>query len=751
MRNPVGLNVLLHNKPYKVLERLEGGALRLWSKETGAEVPLTKAGFDQALFEGNLALLGDEPQLDYAKKRAFLANVEDVSTLSEKSKVQYRRRHAYVAEVRKRRLPVLTKTSLEPVIQDVAKAIADRKPPSWTSLYRWVKAYRAREDGRDLVPGYCLRGNREQLDPRAEPIIRAVLKEGYLSDKRYSVIWVRDEVARRIKQENARCAPDDRIRPPGRSALYRVVQKLDRYEVLKARYGKQYADRMAHQSMDGERTVRPLERVEIDHTKLDLFVVDDKTGMPAGRPWLTTVLDVHTKMPLGFCISFTPPSYATVAKALRHAMLPKRYVRKLFKKVKHEWDAYGVMEFAAVDNGAEFHSQSLEDALLQLGVVLQFSPRKMPWYKGLVERWFGDVNRQLLHKVDGTTFSNFIERGEYDPEKNAVVPFGVLEEIVHIWIVDVYSRGEHKGLGPKELWGVPDLPYRVWEQATVDLPPRLPPSAKQLDILLGAVAERKLRTEGIEFVGLFYNDESLGPLRLNIPKGQKVTFKYDPDDLGAIEVLDPVRNRYVTVRCKTFDYASGLSLWQHRIVRKYAWKLCQRADYAALGEAKHRIQELVDEAWRTKKSVRGRQRMSRWDGVAQPTYDQDVEFIEAPVDEAEPEDAALLAGEPPVAPGSPGDAGASAPGTGSGQVVAVVAGKPTKSTRKGRATGKGKGAKGKASKPRGATAPSTPSVPVPSPEGANERPDPKETAEPPASSQPVKPSWSYGLPKRSES
>jgi hypothetical protein len=30
-----------------------------------------------------------------------------------------------------------------------------------------------------------------------------------------------------------------------------------------------------------------LERVEIDHTKLDLFVVDQKTNLPIGRPWLT--------------------------------------------------------------------------------------------------------------------------------------------------------------------------------------------------------------------------------------------------------------------------------------------------------------------------------------------------------------------------------------------------------------------------------------------------------------------------------
>ena len=44
---------------------------------------------------------------------------------------------------------------------------------------------------------------------------------------------------------------------------------------------------------------QPLERAEIDHTELDVFVIDEKTRLPIGRPWLFVAIDVFTNMILG--------------------------------------------------------------------------------------------------------------------------------------------------------------------------------------------------------------------------------------------------------------------------------------------------------------------------------------------------------------------------------------------------------------------------------------------------------------------
>lgn len=44
---------------------------------------------------------------------------------------------------------------------------------------------------------------------------------------------------------------------------------------------------------------RPLELVQIDHTKVDVFVVYEDTRLPLGRPWLTLALDLFSRMVTG--------------------------------------------------------------------------------------------------------------------------------------------------------------------------------------------------------------------------------------------------------------------------------------------------------------------------------------------------------------------------------------------------------------------------------------------------------------------
>ena len=51
------------------------------------------------------------------------------------------------------------------------------------------------------------------------------------------------------------------------------------------------------------RDCRPLERVEFDDTQLDLFVVDERTKLPIGRPWLTLRICAFTKLIIGYHLS----------------------------------------------------------------------------------------------------------------------------------------------------------------------------------------------------------------------------------------------------------------------------------------------------------------------------------------------------------------------------------------------------------------------------------------------------------------
>ncbi len=43
----------------------------------------------------------------------------------------------------------------------------------------------------------------------------------------------------------------------------------------------------------------PLDVVEIDHTPLNVYVIDDLSFLPLGRPWLTAIKDRYSKVILG--------------------------------------------------------------------------------------------------------------------------------------------------------------------------------------------------------------------------------------------------------------------------------------------------------------------------------------------------------------------------------------------------------------------------------------------------------------------
>lgn len=103
-----------------------------------------------------------------------------------------------------------------------------------------------------------------------------------------------------------------------------------------------------------------------------------KKTASSGRPTLTIAIDKFTRMILGFYLSFNGAGYLAVMHCLRHAIPPKTYVRKVYPSVEHSWNAYGIPELVAIDNGPEFHGDGFEDAGLQIGTVISYCPVKKP-------------------------------------------------------------------------------------------------------------------------------------------------------------------------------------------------------------------------------------------------------------------------------------------------------------------------------------------------------------------------------------
>jgi putative transposase len=125
-------------------------------------------------------------------------------------------------------------------------------------------------------------------------------------------------------------------------------------------------------------------------------------------------------------------------------------------------------------------------------------------------------------------------------------------------------------------------------------------------------AQRVVFHYGIELEGLKYNGPELGELRRRIGSGTKVELTFDPGDPGHINVLDSQNGAYILVPAVDQAYATGLSLWQHKVIRRYAQRqLNARADIVALASAKAEIRALVERDF-VRKSTRGRKRHARF-------------------------------------------------------------------------------------------------------------------------------------------
>jgi len=515
-------------------------------------------------------------------------------------------REQYLKEIDRRQPIPITKASMAPLIRAVAERIKDDKPPSWLTLWRnyrqWVAAGR---DARAITPRYVDRGKSEtRMVPAVRLVCDQVIDQLYMTPERKRVPEVHLEILRRLSDANKFRLPGDQLPVPSRSTIYREIARLDPYEVMVARYGKRRADMEFRVSTRGPVTMRPLERVVMDHTPSDLMVVDDNGMLPLGRPTMTTALDEHTRCPMGFYAGFEPPSCLSVMRCLKHAILPKTYVPREFPSVKNRWECYGVPELVVVDNPPEFHSTHFERACLEIGVDIQYAKVLVPWYKGKLERFQGTMNHDLMHGNRGTTFSNILERDDYDPGQHAVVLLSTFREMLHKWVIDVYLQTPHRG--------IKDTPAHRWRTEINDLPPPLPRSANELDIVLGMTTQRVVFHYGIELEGLKYNGPELGELRRRMGPGVKVELTFDPGDLGHINVFNPTKGTYVWVPAVDQAYARGLSLWQHRVIRRYAQgQLNARTDVVALGQAKAEIRALVERDF-IRKSTRGRKRHARF-------------------------------------------------------------------------------------------------------------------------------------------
>ena len=432
--------------------------------------------------------------------------------------------------------PIRSRTEVERLAKTAGVHVA--------TYYKWLAAYHDAGHVAALVPRK--RGaakGQKHLAADQELVISSVVEDMYLKKQRHSPKEVVDEVLLRCKRA--------KITAPAPSTIRRRLRELSPAMTLRRRGFKDKA-RDVYEPIRGSFPGAdfPLSVVQIDHTPLDVIVLDEVHRKPIGRPWLTLAIDVYSRMVVGLYVTLDKPSATSVAMCISHAMTPKsEYLAAL--GVEGNWPVWGQIGTLHADNAKEFKCKAVTRGCQANHIDMQWRPVKKPHYGAHIERYMGVVATELK-KVPGTTFSNTQQRKGYDSEKEAVCTMKEVEAYLVEFIVNNYHQRSHSQLQEAS-------PMRIWQQGIVGTSERpgigaMPivgdPERIRMDFL--PYFEITIQRSGVRLENVFYYDPVLDPyIGATMPDDpntkQKFIFARDPRDVSQIYFLDPKADRYTPI------------------------------------------------------------------------------------------------------------------------------------------------------------------------------------------------------------
>ncbi|MGZ8219145.1 Mu transposase C-terminal domain-containing protein [Methylomagnum sp.] len=455
-------------------------------------------------------------------------------------------------------------------------------------VYTWVRRYRQGEGLlTDLVPRRSNGGRSQSRLPAAtERLITEALEQRYLTRPKPSEAALRREVVRRCRRTG--------LKPPARNTVRARLDRLDPVRVAGRREGPDAARRLRAVAGATPEVAAPLDLVQMDHTPVDLIVVDAAGREPLGRPYLTLAIDVFSRAILGFLVALEAPSATSVGLCLAHAAADKRPWLE-HRGIEAEWPMHGKPRVLSVDNAAEFHGEALRRGCEQHGIELRFRPPGQPQYGGVVERVLGTLMARV-HELPGTTFSNPAARGDYAAERDAALTLAELEHWLALAIA-VYHGSVHGALG--------QTPAARWREGLAGGgPPRsvAHPDAFLIDFL--PVFRRTLGRGGFVLDHIGYYSDALKPWIARRDRREKFLVRRDPRDLSRIWVLDPDGTAYLELPYRTLA-RPAITLWEHRQALA-AWRARGRdaVDEAALFRMIETQRTLTGSAAQARKQAR---------------------------------------------------------------------------------------------------------------------------------------------------
>lgn len=457
-----------------------------------------------------------------------------------------------------------------------------------STLYRDIRRLKGRGAIEDLAPrNQGWPEGRSKLHGRQEELISEFLRSKYLVRARPAMVSVVEAIGNACEAEG--------YSRPSRATVIRRCQQIPQREIVAKRQGPKAAEQ--HTPRPGRYDVkRPWDVWQIDHTLADVIVVD-RHGRPIGRPWLTVVIDVCTRVVPAFYIGLEAPSSIRVATTLDLAVSPKG---PWLKQHGYDYDhpIEGLPKLLHSDHGSDFTTPVLVRAMKNEGSDTVLRPPGRVRFGGHVERLIGTL-MGTCRLLPGATHNSPAARGNYDSKASARLTLDHLEDYFAHQILGRYHNQEHSALGLS--------PLEAWRTVTAGMVPEHPHDPETFRLNLLPELQRTIGRQGIKAFNDYYYSQEVGEAFI---RGiRNITVKYDPRNLSKVYVHIPPHG-YVTVPQRLFREGPPTTLWLYKASRQAAGEMDKtRSDPVTVRRATAAAEKVVTAA--APKSVKAARQLER--------------------------------------------------------------------------------------------------------------------------------------------
>lgn len=380
-----------------------------------------------------------------------------------------------------------------------------------------------------------------------EEIYKLMLSDFYSVDVRYDKKGVKLPILEEMNNV-----------PSLRQFLYWFEKKLDIERSLRSRKGNRNFELNERPILNSSANegLWATYKYQIDATIGDVYLRSFYNPSEIiGRPVIYFVIDVFSRMIVGYYVGLEGPSWLGMSTALANAMMDKvSFCAKYEKEITQEdWPCHFVPEAIMCDRG-EGEGKAIETACQSLNIRIEnAAPYRADW-KGIVERHFRTTNEFVKRRVPGAVLPDFNTRMGKDYRLDATLDLYQFNRLI-IELILYHNNSHYMShyIRDNELFteGIKPIPRDLWNWSIGKSGPRIF-DEKTIMLSLMPRDTATVTGNGIRFKNLLYScDKAIREewyLKAKMKSSWKVNISYDPRNMNNLYIWEVGSSEFET--CK---------------------------------------------------------------------------------------------------------------------------------------------------------------------------------------------------------